>query len=265
MSTTPSANISAGALNVAMNVAIEAGKFLTQQISKLDRIEVRERAGNNHRRSLVSDVDIQTEQMIIEGLEQAYAEFNLMARESGETERESEYTWLINPLSGTHNFLHGHPQCAIGIALLHESSPIASVIYDPFRNELFSARKGGGAQLDGRRIRVSQNSRLRDSLFCTAVPNTNKEATKQWLKSYAQLLPRAQDIHQNNASLLDMAFVASGRYDGYWSLDVSPWTAPIGSLIIQEAGGLISHDNNTFIIGTPKVHEKLSFMINGIK
>lgn len=265
MSAKPSTNLSAAALNVAMNVAVEAGKFITQQISKLDRIEVRERDGDSHRRNLVSDVDIQVEQMIIEGLELAYAEFSIQARESGEVQRDSEYSWIINPLNGTHNFLHGHPQCAVGIGLLHESMPVASVIYDPFRNELFSARKGGGAQLDGRRIRVSQNSRLRDSLFCTAVPNNSKESTKQWLKSYAQLLPRAQDIHQNSASLLDMAFVSAGRYDGYWNFDVSQWTAPIGSLIIQEAGGLTTHNNGIYVAGTPKLHEKLDFMIAGIK
>ena len=259
-----SANLSAGALNVAMNVAVDAGKYITQQISKLDRIEVRERSVDGHRRSWVSDVDIQVEQIIIEGLELSYPDFNIEARESGQVERQSEYTWMINPLNGTHNFLHGHPQCAVGIALMHDSDCIASVIYDPFRNELFSARKGGGAQLDGRRIRVSQNSRLRDSLFCTAVPSSGKDSTKQWLKSYAQLLPRAQDIHQNSAGLLDMAFVAAGRYDGYWTIDTNEWTTPIGSLIIQEAGGLITHDDALFVAGTPKIHEKLCFMIKGI-
>lgn len=259
-----SANISAGALNVAMNVVVDAGKFITQQISKLDRIEVRERSVDGHRRSWVSDVDVQAEQMIIEGLELSYAEFNIEARESGQIKRDSEYTWIINPLNGSHNFLHGHPQCAVGIALLQDSTSIASVIYDPFRNELFSARKGAGAHLDSRRIRVSENSRLRDSLFCTAVPSSSKETTKRWLKSYAQLLPRAQDIHQNSASLLDMAFVAAGRYDGYWNIDINQWTAPIGSLIIQEAGGLSTHEDSVFVAGTPKIHEKLSFMMKSI-
>ena len=257
-----SANISAGALNVAMNVIIDAGKYVNQHISKLDRIEVRERQDSHHRRSWVSSVNIEAEQLLIEGLRQTYPDFSINARESGEENKESEYSWLINPLSGTLNFLHGHPQCAIGVALLHESTTVAATIYDPFRNELFSARKGGGAQLDGRRIRVSQTSRLSDSLLCTAPPG-DKDSTKLWLKSYAQLLPRAQAIHHSNACLLDLAFVSAGRYDAFWHMHTNSWDATIGGLIVQEAGGLLSHSKNILIAGTPKVHEKLHFMTTG--
>jgi len=143
-------NKTSAALNVAVAAAREAGKLITQSIGQLDRITVSKK--DNH--ELVSEIDLRAEQHIIELLDQSYPEFNVLSEESGDLGRESGCCWVIDPIDGTHNFLHGHPHCAISIALKVDNEVVAAVIYDAIRNELFTARKGAGAQLDERRIRV---------------------------------------------------------------------------------------------------------------
>ncbi len=256
-----STNTSSGALNVATAAALEAGKHINQQIAKLDRIEVQSRPNDEQRSNWVSSVDTQAEQLIIEALDAAYKDYRIHAREAGEIVKgdAGEYTWLIEPLNGTLNFIHGHPHCAVGLALQQKGETLLAVVYDPFRNELFTARNGGGAQLDGRRIRISEVSRLRDGLLCTALPRRGSKATKQWLKTYAGLLPRAQSIHQTSAPLLDLAFLACGRYDAYWGFGLNHWESTIGSLIVREAGGLIHENAGNISAGTPKIQEKLRY------
>ena len=255
-----------GALTVASNAALEAGKTIAQSITLLDRIKVTKKS----RTEMVSEIDLLAEQQIITILNQSYPEFNIIGEESGEIDRGSEFCWIIDPLDGTHNFLHGHPHCAVSIALRFQDEIIVGVVYDPFRNELFSARKGGGAQLDGRRIRVSETSKLSDSLLCTGFPYRDVADTRPWLKTFALVLPRAQSIHRTGSSVLDLAYVAAGRYDGFWEFGLRTWDIAAGSLIIQEAGGLItdlSGDTNFFksgnlVAGNPRVHEKLSHLVS---
>jgi len=156
-----------------------------------------------NRKELVSEIDLLAEQTIIEHLDAAYPDYNIISEEAGDLGRESEYCWIIDPMDGTHNFLHGHPHCCVSIALKHNSEIVAGVVYDAIRNELFSARKGAGAQLDGRRIRVSENSKLTDSLLCTGFPYRQGAETKFWLRTFAALMPRAQSIHRTGSSVLD--------------------------------------------------------------
>ncbi len=260
-----------GALNVASAAAIEAGKYIAQSISKLDRIKVT-RTGRNQ---VVSEIDVQAEQTIIYHLEAAYPEFNVIGEESGDKRRESPFSWIIDPLNGTHNFLHGHPHCCVSIALQHttpeKSQIVLAVVYDALRNELFSARKGAGAQLDGRRIRVSEISKLTDSLLCTGFPDRDNRDTKTWLQSFATVLPRVQSIHRTGSSILDLAYVACGRYDGFWEFGLQQWNIAAGSLLVQEAGGLISgidgstdlYKSGNIIAGNPRVHEKLQHLVRG--
>jgi len=259
-------NKTSAALNVAVAAAREAGKLITQSIGQLDRITVSKK--DNH--ELVSEIDLRAEQHIIELLDQSYPEFNVLSEESGDLGRESGCCWVIDPIDGTHNFLHGHPHCAISIALKVDNEVVAAVIYDAIRNELFTARKGAGAQLDERRIRVSQVSKLADSLLCTGFPNRDPQNTKPWLKTFALVLPRAQSIHRTGSSVLDLAYLACGRYDGFWQFGLREWDIAAGSLLIREAGGLItdmSGSTNVFksgnlIAGNPRVHEKLSHLLN---
>ncbi len=262
-------NQTAGALNVATGAALEAGKIIAQNITQLDRVKVTKKS----RTEMVSEIDIVAERTIIALLDEAYPDYNVISEEAGDLGRDSEYCWIIDPMDGTHNFLHGHPHCCVSIALRHKNDIIAAVVYDALRNELFSARKGAGAQLDGRRIRVSETSRLADSLLCTGFPYRQGAETKYWLKTFAALMPRAQSIHRTGSSILDLAYVACGRYDGFWELGLKEWDIAAGSLLVQEAGGLltdISGGINLFksgniIAGTPKVHEKLNHMLSNIK
>jgi myo-inositol-1(or 4)-monophosphatase len=266
-------NLTAGALNVAVAAALEAGKIITQHITQLDRVQVSKKKGGNNRIELVSEIDLMAERTIIDHLETSYPAYNIESEEAGDLGRDSEYCWIIDPLDGTHNFLHGHPHCCVSIALKHKDEIIAGVVYDALRNELFSARKGAGAQLDGRRIRVSDTSRLSDSLLCTGFPYREGAETKLWLKTFAALMPRAQSIHRTGSSVLDLAYVACGRYDGFWEMGLKDWDIAAGTLLVREAGGLVSDFNGgtdvfksgDVIAGAPKVHEKLSHMISHLK
>jgi len=135
-------NLIAGALNVATAAALEAGKIITQNISQLDRVKVNNKVGTRNRVELVSEIDLMAERTIIEYLDSSYPEFNVVSEEAGDLGRQSDYCWVIDPMDGTHNFLHGHPHCCVSIALKHQDEAVVAVVYDALRNELFTARKG---------------------------------------------------------------------------------------------------------------------------
>jgi len=263
----------AGALNVATTAAREAGKIIVQNITQLDRVKVSRKTTTKSRTELVSEIDILAERTIIHHLDTAYPEYNIVSEEAGDLGRESDLTWIIDPLDGTHNFLHGHPHCCVSIALRYGDDIVAAVVYDALRNELFSARRGAGAQLDGRRIRVSDVSKLSDSLLCTGFPYREGAETKLWLKTFAALMPRAQSVHRTGSSVLDLAYVACGRYDGFWEFGLQDWDIAGGALLVREAGGLITDysgstdafKSGNVVAGNPRVHEKLQHIINNIR
>jgi myo-inositol-1(or 4)-monophosphatase len=262
----------AGALNVATTAAREAGKLIAQNITQLDRVKVSRKTHTKSRTELVSEIDLAAEQTVMHHLDAAHPDYNIISEEAGDLGRESDFTWIIDPLDGTHNFLHGHPHCCVSIALMHKGEPVVAVVYDALRNELFTARKGGGAQMDGRRIRVSEVSRLSDSLLCTGFPYREGAETKQWLKTFAALMPRAQSIHRTGSSVLDLAYVACGRYDGFWEFGLQDWDIAAGSLLVKEAGGLISDlsgspqvfASGNILAGNPRVFEKLQHITRHI-
>lgn len=265
-------NFLSGAVNVASNAACEAGKLISQNITQVDRLEINVKSKTNNREEFVTEIDILTEQTVINELQSHYPDHNFIGEESGNLGKESDYCWVIDPLDGTNNFLHGHPHCCVSIALTFEGEPVVAVVYDPLRNELFSAYKGGGAQMDGRRIRVSKKSRLKDSLLCTGFPYTGGSRLKHWMKTFAALMPRSQSIHRTGSSVLDLAYVAAGRYDGLWEFGLSEWDLAAGTLLVKEAGGLVTDDqgglnflqSGNVIAGTPKVHEKIYHMISNL-
>ena len=266
-------NQTVGALNVASNAAIEAGKIIAQNITQLDRIKINQKSSQGpNRTDLVSEIDLLAEQIIIEQLDAAYPQYNIISEEAGDLGRDSEFCWVIDPLDGTQNYVHGHPHCCVSIALKHDNEIIAAVVYDALRNELFTARKGAGAQLDGRRIRVSGNSKLTDSLLCTGFPYRKGAETKFWLRTFAAIMPRAQSIHRTGSSVLDLAYIACGRYDGFWELGLKEWDIAAGALLVREAGGIISDIDGTtdafksgnVIAGTPRIHEKIQHILNNI-
>ncbi len=266
-------NLITGALNVATTAAREAGKLIAQNITQLDRVKVSRKTDTKSRTELVSEIDLMAERTVIHHLEAAYPNYNILSEEAGDLGRNSDFCWIIDPLDGTHNFLHGHPHCCVSIALKHKNDIVAAVVYDPLRNELFSARKGGGAQLDGRRIRVSDVSRFSDSLLCTGFPYREGATTKLWLKTFAALMPRAQSVHRTGSSVLDLAYLACGRYDGFWEFGLQDWDIAAGALLVKEAGGMVTDysgstdifKSGNVVAGTPRVHEKLQHMISNIK
>jgi len=253
------------AMNVAVAAVREAGKCIVQGIEQLDQVQVKQK----NKLELVSEIDVLAEKIIIAELDRAYPEFNVVSEECGDLERDSEYCWVIDPIDGTHNFLHGHPHCAVSIALKHKDDVVVGVIFDAIRNELFTACKGRGAQLDGRRLRVSANSKLSQSLLCTGFPYRDVKDTKPWLKSFALALPRAQSIHRSGSSVLDFAYVAAGRYDGFWEFGMHEWDIAAGALLVKEAGGLVTNmegdadlsKSGDVIAGNPAIHEKLSYLL----
>ncbi|MGK0375714.1 MAG: myo-inositol-1(or 4)-monophosphatase [Arenicella sp.] len=266
-------NLLAGALNVATAAALEAGKIITHNITQLDRVKVNNKIGTKNRHELVSEIDLMAERTIIEHLEKSYPEFNIVSEEAGDLGRKNDCCWVIDPMDGTHNFLHGHPHCCISIALKYQGESVVAVVYDALRNELFTARKGGGAQLEGRRIRVSDVSRLSDSLLCTGFPYRDGAETKLWLKTFAALMPRSQSIHRTGSSVLDLAYVACGRYDGFWEFGLQQWDIAAGALLIREAGGIVTdisggtdaEKSGNVVAGNPKIHEKMNHMLSNIK
>lgn len=234
-------NLKTGILNVATAAARAAGNAISQNIEKLDRIKTAQKSANE----FVSEIDQLAEELIIAEIEKHYPEHSILAEESGEKNKSDDICWVIDPIDGTHNFLHGNPHCCVSIAVKSKEQVEIAVVYDPFRNELFSASQGSGAQLDGRRIRVSDKKRLADSLLCTGFPGRAANEVRPWLKSFAALLPRAQSIHRTGSSVLDFAWLACGRYDGFWEFGMRDWDIAAGSLLVSEAGGLIADMNGS--------------------
>lgn len=247
-------------LNLAVSAARRAGDLIVRSIPRLDAIQVQTKGRND----FVSDVDRMAEQEIISTIRRLYPDHAFLAEESGRS-GDSEFTWIIDPLDGTTNFLHGFPTFSVSIALERRGRLEHGVIYDPLRQELFTCSRGDGAQLDGRRIRVTKQRDLNGSLIGTGFPYRENA---RWIDTYLAMLkavmPVAAGIRRPGSAALDLAYVAAGRIDGFWEIGLSPWDTAAGTLLIQEAGGIVStlsgseyKQGGHIIAGTPKVHEAL--------
>ena len=221
----------------------------------------------------VTEVDRAAEAAIIEVLREAYPEYGILAEESGEAAGQGaggEYQWIIDPLDGTTNFIHGFPQYAISIALAQKGQIIQAVVYDTVRNEMFTASKGGGAFLNERRIRVSKCLKLEEALLGTGFPYRVFEHVDAYLGIFKELMQRTSGIRRPGAASLDLAYVACGRLDGFWEFGLAPWDMAGGALLISEAGGLIGDlsgnehylETGYVIAGTPKVFAQLLHVID---
>jgi len=216
----------------------------------------------------VTEVDKAAEAAIIDVLREAYPEYGILAEESGLTAGEgegSEYQWIIDPLDGTTNFIHGFPQYAVSIALAYKGQLNQAVVYDTTRNEMFTASKGGGAFLNERRIRVTKCLKLEDALIGTGFPYRSFEHADAYLGMFKELAQRTSGIRRPGAASLDLAYVASGRLDGFWEFGLSPWDMAAGCLLISEAGGLVGDlsggesymKTGNLIAGTPKIFSQM--------
>lgn len=257
------------ALNIAIKAARRAGQVINRASNDLDLIQVTTKQPND----FVTEVDKAAEAIIMDTLRDAYPEYGILAEESGLTagkgSTDSEYQWIIDPLDGTTNFIHGLPQYAVSIALAKAGIIEQAVVFDPNRNELFTASKGGGAFLNERRIRVSRRNKLQDALIGTGFPYRMFDHIDTYLAIFKELAQKTAGQRRPGAASLDLAYVASGRYDGFWEFGLAPWDMAAGALLISEAGGLVSDmrgeasylETGNLIAGTPKVFGALLKLI----
>ena len=257
------------ALNIAVKAALRAGKIINRASNDLDLLKVETKQAND----FVTEVDRKAEAAIIETLRDAYPQYGILAEESGAAAgtgpADGDYRWIIDPLDGTTNFIHGLPQYAVSIALAKGSNIEQAVVFDPNRNELFTASKGAGAFLNERRIRVSRRTKLQDSLLGTGFPYRMFDHIDTYLAIFKELTRKTAGLRRPGAAALDLAYVACGRYDGFWEFGLSPWDIAAGALLISEAGGLVSDmrgeagylASGNIIAGTPKVFAPLLNLI----
>jgi myo-inositol-1(or 4)-monophosphatase len=222
-------------LNTAVQAARKAGTIITRASFDVDKLTIR--AKRQH--DFVSEVDHAAEDAIIGVLRKAYPDHGFLAEESGYRDREAEYLWVIDPLDGTTNFLHGFPQYCVSIGLLHKGKPTQAVVLDPNRNEIFTATKGAGAYLNDRRIRVSKTDKLDGALIGTGFPFKEIDHVDAYLAMLRNVMKATSGVRRPGAAALDLAYVACGRIDGFWEIGLSPWDMCAGSLLIREAGGLV--------------------------
>ncbi|MEK7231689.1 MAG: inositol monophosphatase family protein [Pseudomonadota bacterium] len=247
-------------LNTAVKAARRAGNIINRAAQNLDILSVTQKAIND----FVSEVDHEAERAIIKILLDAYPAHAILAEESGAAGK-SEFQWIIDPLDGTTNFLHGFPQYAVSIALAHKGVVTQAVIYDPGRNDLFTASRGRGAYLNDHRIRVSRRTKLQQSLLGTGFPFKEFSHVDAYLAMFRDLTQKTSGLRRAGAATLDLAYVAAGRLDGFWEFGLSPWDVAAGSLLITEAGGLVGdlEGNSTYlesgniVAGSPKIFAQL--------
>ena len=224
------------ALDAMIEAARRAGALLLERQADLGRVAVEEKGLNDY----VSEVDRAAEQAIIAELRGKFPHHAILAEESGHHGGSEEFQWVIDPLDGTTNYLHGFPHFAVSIAQLYRGQLEHAVIYDPLREDLFTATRGSGAQLNDRRIRVSKLSGLEDALLGTGLPYRDHRNVDAYLGMLKSLLAKSAGIRRPGSAALDFAYVAAGRIDGFWELGLAPWDIAAGALLVREAGGAVS-------------------------
>jgi myo-inositol-1(or 4)-monophosphatase len=223
-------------LQTAVEAALEAGKLLKQHLGRVR--DIREKSGQE--KNLVTEIDRKSEELIIGIIRRHHPGHAILAEESGRGGSESEFKWIIDPLDGTTNYAHGFPVFCVSIALEQSGTVIAGVIYDPNFDEIFTAEKGKGAFLNGRRMRVSQVDSLGKSLLVTGFPYTIAENPSHAIEHFIRFLRSAQAVRRMGSAAIDLAYVAAGRYEGFWEVALNPWDVAAGVLLVEEAGGRVT-------------------------
>ena len=222
-------------LNIAVRAARRAGDVIVRHLERVDTLNIAAKQRND----FVSEVDRMAEQEIIQILRRHYPAHAILAEESGRQQGD-EYQWVIDPLDGTTNFLHGFPHFAVSIGLLRRGQLDQGVVYDPLRQELFTASRGAGATLNDRRIRVSRVNGLPGALLGTGFPFRTQQHLPAYLEMFKALFPDTAGIRRAGSAALDLAYVAAGRLDGFWEIGLSEWDIAAGALLVLEAGGMVS-------------------------
>jgi myo-inositol-1(or 4)-monophosphatase len=235
-------------LNDIIDLAHRAGALIRAGLERERTYSAKQHA------DVVTDIDQASEALIVEAIRERFPNHVIIAEEGGSGAASGAYTWYIDPLDGTLNYLHGFPFCAVSIAVAHHGRLLAGVVYDPLRNELFSAEHGRGAYLNGRLLRPSATAELRRSLLTTGFPYDRFSRSDNNLREFAHLLLRVQDIRRPGSAALDLCYVAAGRSDAHWELGLSPWDTAAAALVLQEAGGTITDwDGQPWRLGDPRI------------
>lgn len=249
-------------LNIAVKAARRAGAIIARASMDGSALEIRSKRRND----FVTQVDKAAEAAAIDIIRKAYPDHGILAEESGRSAAaDAEYLWIIDPLDGTTNFIHTLPQYCVSIGLQHRGVMTQAVVYDPSRNELFTATRGRGAFLNDRRIRVTRCLRLSEALIATGFPFKENARIDRYMAQLRTLMGTCAGVRRAGSAALDLAWVAAGRYDGFWELGLSPWDMAAGALLVQESGGLVGDPNGEpkylesgdIVAGTPKVFAQL--------
>lgn len=253
-------------LNMAVRAARAAGDIIVRSMDRVDLLNISPKGRND----FVSEVDRNAEREIINILQKAYPGHAFVGEESGLTgPAKAEFVWVIDPLDGTTNFLHGFPQFAVSIALFHKGKVDKGVIYDPLKQELFTGSRGAGAMLNNRRLRVTKQVGMTGALLGTGIPFKDQSYLDAYLGMLKDLLKDAAGIRRAGSAALDLAYIAAGRLDGFWEIGLKRWDMAAGVLLIQEAGGLVTdlEGGNKFfetggiVAANPRLHQTMIGLI----
>lgn len=255
----------AGVLDHSVRAAKIAGKILMDHFGTLQPDEIKNKTAFD----FVTEVDTASERAIIRFLRKHYPEHAVYAEESGKSERQSDFQWLIDPLDGTKNYIHSFPLFSVSISLRYKDRLLTGVVYAPLLREMFTAITGQGAFLNDRPIRVSQTKKMADCFLSTGFPHGAKNYLDTYLKTFRELFLQVSAVRRAGSAALDLAYTACGRFDGFWEFKLNPWDIGAGVLLIREAGGVITDplggndffDSGNLIAGNPLVHKKMLDMI----
>jgi myo-inositol-1(or 4)-monophosphatase len=253
-------------INVMVRAAMKAARKLARDFGEVENLQVSQKGPAD----FVSAADRKSEEIIRQELELARPGYSFLMEESGASEgSDAQHRWIVDPLDGTTNFLHGIPLFAISIALERQGRLQAGIIYNPVSDELFSAERGAGAFLNDRRIRVSARTRIADAVIATGIPHRGRGDHGEFLKQLAGVMAVTAGVRRCGAAALDLAWLAAGRFDGFWESGLSPWDVAAGALIVREAGGFISDggggekilDARMIVAGNAAIHRHLLGLI----
>jgi len=252
-------------LNIAVKAARRAGAIINRASQDIGTLTIKSKNFND----FVSEVDVAAERAIIDTLKDAYPTHGFLGEESGSTSHQSDFIWIIDPLDGTTNFLHGFPQYCVSIALQHKDEITQAVIYEPNRNDLYTATKGRGAFLNDKRIRVSKCDKLQDALIGTGFPFRDFKYLDDYLSMFKSMIQKTTGIRRAGSAALDLAYVANGSLDGFWEIGLSAWDIAAGGLLVREAGGIVTDlsgqsgwlESGNILVASPKIHDDMQAII----
>jgi myo-inositol-1(or 4)-monophosphatase len=256
-------------LNIAVKAARRAGQIINRASLDLDLVQVSKKQHND----FVTEVDKASEAAIIDTLKTAYPDHAILAEESGESDNESEFQWIIDPLDGTTNFAHQYPFFCVSIGFEQDGKILCGAVYDPWRDEMFSGGRGMGAFVNNEPLRVSDAQTLRSALIMTGFPYGFREKIRTIMSQFEAFMMESQGVRRGGSAALDLCYTALGRVDGFWEMDLHPWDTAAGLVILEEAGGRVTDfAGNPFSIygkqilaSNGSIHEEMRKVLGGVK